>query len=242
MNVNLDDIERRSRELPAAAGAAPAAPCKAAKLDRYRVQSKLGRNERIAWIGRPVPSFRFEGCRFLLCFGVVWWIPTGLALFRLVLPMWFGANGGAATPAALSFGDRLFPTLLVGAFAVIGVILLLSPLLHWLSQRAQLYAVTDARALFIGRPFSFSYPASELRQHPLRRESGENGLTNLFFVTRIVYEPGPSPKFGRPRWKEVPVGFLNLLPGDADAAERALRELKRHPPTRNDSPDDSPFH
>lgn len=195
--------------------------------DRLRVQSKLGRNERIAWIGRPVPTFRFAGWRFLLFLGVVWWIPTGLALFRLVLPMWFGANGGAATPAAPSFGDRLFPTLLVGAFAVIGVVLLLSPLLHRLSQRVQLYAVTDARALIIGRPFSFSYPASELRQNPLRRESGGNGLTNLFFVTRIVYEPEPSSKhFGRPRWKEVPVGFLNLLPGDADAAERALRELK----------------
>ena len=195
--------------------------------DRFRVQSKLGRNERIAWIGRPVPSFRFEGRRFLLCLGVLWWIPTGLALFRLILPMWFGANGGAATLTVPSFGDRLFPTIVVGAFAVIGVILLLAPLLHWLSQRAQLYAVTDARALIIGRPFSFSYPASELRQDPLRRECAENGLTNLFFATRIVYEQGPSPKFGRARWKEVPIGFLNLLPGDADAAESALLALKR---------------
>ena len=34
--------------------------------DRYRVQAKLARDEQIVWLGRPVPSFRYQGWRFNL--------------------------------------------------------------------------------------------------------------------------------------------------------------------------------
>ena len=34
--------------------------------DRYRVQAKLARDEKIVWLGRPVPTFRYKGWRFNL--------------------------------------------------------------------------------------------------------------------------------------------------------------------------------
>ena len=193
--------------------------------DRYRVQAKLARDEQIVWLGRPVPSFRYKGWRFNLLFGVVWLIPTGLALTRWILPMWFA---GKAKPSVASFGDTVLPTVLVVVFAFIGFVILLSPLLYWFGQRMQLYAVTDKRAIIVGRPFSFSFPASKLRQEPTSRENARNGLVKLFFATKIVLEGRP-PELSK--YKEVPIGFENISPADADAAEQAIRRLKRTPPS-----------
>ena len=40
--------------------------------DRFRVQSKLDRNETLVWVGRPVPTSRYRGWIGIVLFGALW--------------------------------------------------------------------------------------------------------------------------------------------------------------------------
>ena len=185
--------------------------------DRFRVQHKLDRNETLVWVGRPVPTFRYRGWIGTVLFAVPWCAITGTLVSVALVPMWTGvaqAEGGG--PVGL--WTKLGLTAFMLPFVAVGIGTLFSPLWHKLDQKGRLYAVTDKRALSIGRLFTRSWRASEMFEPD--RADHRNGLSDIWFV------PGGYSSKGGER---PPQGFSNLLPADADEAELALRALEGLP-------------
>ena len=182
--------------------------------DRLRVESKLDRNETLVWFGRPVPTFRYRGWIGPVIFGIPWSAFSVLIVFKAIIPMWMGlAKSEDGGPIGL--WTKIGLTAFMMMFVVIGIGMLFSPLWHKLDQMGRLYAVTDKRALSIGRVFTQSWRGSEMFEPD--RADHRNGLSDLWFVPG-----GYSSKGG----EKPPEGFSNLLPEDADEAELALRALK----------------
>ena len=182
--------------------------------DRFRVQSKLDRNETLVWVGRPVPTSRYRGWIGIVLFGALW-----SALVFSDGTREITVNGTKTTYGALSVWARIGLTAFFVPFFAIGVGTVGSPLWHRLWQSGLIYAVTDSRALRIGRVVCKSWRACELLPRTDRADR-RDGLTDLFFTTRTV----SNGKSGGAR--QVPDGFVNLPSHVADEAELALTALK----------------
>ena len=196
---------------------------------RRRVEARLDRNERLLWAGRPLRAGWLRGTLPLFFFGLAWSALVGFAVWKGVVPLWTGEGAGAAPSGLGRWGETLFFV----PFVAVGIGLVLSPVWAWLSVRARIYAVTDRRAMVLGRASVRSWRASELFGPD--RADHRNGRTDLFF-TRVTVASGRrrGAPVGRnagfePRREGGSVvraaGFRNLRPADADAAERALRTL-----------------
>ena len=185
--------------------------------DRFRVQSKLDRNETLVWVGRPVPTSRYRGWIGIVLFGALWSALVFAVGGTTIHGLWFSdgtreitVNGTKTTYGALSVWAR------------IGLTAFFAPLWHRLWQSGLIYAVTDSRALRIGRVACKSWRACEILPR-IDRADRRDGLTDLFFTTRTV----SNGKRGGSR--QVPDGFVNLPSHVADEAELALRALKGTP-------------
>lgn len=174
---------------------------------RARAAKVLALNETLLWCGRPVPAFGFRQNWITVVFGLVWSIVTA-ALFTQALPQtWRGWAEGAKTLAG-ALGETAFAV----PFVAIGIGLLLSPVWNWLAMAARVYAVTDQRALVVGRFSTSSWRPVEFTD--IGRTDWRNGLTDLWFAVRWTNNGGPRP-----------AGFENLPPPEADAAMAALERL-----------------
>ena len=192
--------------------------------DRFRVQSKLDNNETLVWVGRPVPTFRYRGWIGTVLFGIPWCAITGTFVGGVLVPAWMGKP---VDGEAWSIWPKLGLTAFLTPFILVGIGTLFSPLWHKLSQQGQLFAVTDKRALSIGRFFAKSWRASEMFEPD--RADHRNGLTDILFAIQSTSNNGSQP-----------VGFSNLLPADADEAELALRALHGLPRAGDEPVADNP--
>ena len=197
--------------------------------DRFRVQSKLDRNETLVWVGRPVPTSRYRDWIGIVLFGALWFALVFAVGGTTIHGLWFSdgtgeitVNGTKTTYGALSVWARIGLTAFFVPFFAIGVGTVGSPLWYRLWQSGLIHAVTDSRALRIGRVACKSWRACEILPR-IDRADRRDGLTDLFFTTRTV----SNGKSGGSR--QVPDGFVNLPSHVADEAELALRALKGTP-------------
>lgn len=195
---------------------------------RRRVEARTDLNERILWAGRPLRAGWLRGALPLFFFGLAWSALVGFAVWQGVVPLWTGEGAGAAPGGLGRWGETLFFV----PFVAVGIGLVLSPVWAWLSVRARIYAVTDRRAMVLGRASERSWRASEMFGPD--RADHRNGRTDLFFARMTVASgrrhgapvgrnAGFEPRHGGAVVRAT--GFRNLRPADADAAERALRTL-----------------
>ena len=193
--------------------------------DRFRVQRKLDRNETLVWVGRPVPTFRYRGWIGTVIFAVPWCAITGTFVGGVLIPAWMGKP---VDGEAWGIWPKLGLTAFLTPFILIGIGTLFSPLWHKLDQKGRLYAVTDKRALSIGRLFSKSWRGAEMFEPD--RADHRNGLSDIWFTYGSTSNNGAHP----------PTGFSNLLPADADEAELALRALQGFPRAGDEPVADDP--
>ena len=196
---------------------------------RRRVEARMDLNERLLWAGRPLRAGWFRGVLPLFFFGLAWSALVAFGVWQAVVPLWIGKGAGAEAGGLGRWGETLFFV----PFVVAGIGLVLSPLWAWLAARARAYAVTDRRAMVLGRVKTRSWRASEMFGPD--RADHRNGRTDLFFARMTVsggrrhgspigHNAGFEPRRGGGSTVRA-AGFRNLRPADADAAERALRTL-----------------
>ena len=197
--------------------------------ERFRVPSKLDRNETLVWVGRPVPTSRYRDWIGIVLFGALWFALVFAVGGTTIHGLWFSdgtgeitVNGTKTTYGALSVWARIGLTAFFVPFFAIGVGTVGSPLWYRLWQSGLIYAVTDSRALRIGRVACKSWRACEILPR-IDRADRRDGLTDLFFTTRTV----SNGKSGGSR--QVPDGFVNLPSHVADEAELALRAIQGLP-------------
>ena len=193
--------------------------------DRFRVQHKLDRNETLVWVGRPVPTFRYRGWIGTVLFAIPWCAITGTFVVGVLIPAWMGKP---VDGEAWGIWPKLGLTAFLTPFVAVGIGTLFSPLWHKLDQKGRLYAVTDKRALSIGRLFTMSWRASEMFEPD--RADHRNGLSDIWFTYGSTSNNGQHP----------PTGFSNLLPANADEAELALRALQGLPRAGDEPVADDP--
>ena len=197
--------------------------------DRYRVQRELAPDETLVWAGRPVPRFFGEpDVAVRLVFGLVWSAFVAYFAWSVVVPLWTGAGGDTVFEGQTMHewvrkpvGERLVPTLYLLPFAAAGVFLVGAPVWNRIRTAGLLYAVTDRRALAIGRARTAEWTPD--RMQAVSRSDRRNGLSHLFFATLSVRRG----KHGGTR--TVPVGFRSLPHREADEAALALRALLAAP-------------
>ena len=126
-------------------------------------------------------------------------------------PVLFFAEDGREEPLPLIIGICIFFV----PFVSIGVCMLGAPLWTRLRTPHWVYAVTNKRALIIGRFRTRDWRASELRF--VDRADHRNGRSDLFFA-----HDG-----GNGNGTRCPTGFHNLPTAEASAAESALRTLMK---------------
>ena len=172
-------------------------------------------------------GFLFRFWIGIVLFGVIWSALVFAVGGTTIHGLWFSdgtreitVNGTKTTYGALSVWARIGLTAFFVPFFAIGVGTVGSPFWYRLWQSGLLYAVTDSRALRIGRVACKSWRACEILPR-IDRADRRDGLTDLFFTTRTV----SNGKSGGSR--QVPDGFANLPPRDADEAELALAALKQ---------------
>ncbi len=188
-------------------------------MARLRAESKLDRNETLVWLGRPVPTFRYRGWIGTVFFGIPWCAITGFFVFGVLVPAWMGKE---VDGQPWGLWPKLGLTAFLTPFVAVGIGTLFSPLWHKLSQAGQLFAVTDKRALVVGRFATKSWRASEM--FPPDRADHRNGLSDIWFSYGSSSNGGEHP----------PTGFTNLPPAQADEAEKALLALVGDEPVADD--------
>ena len=179
------------------------------QTDIRRVQSKLARGEKLVWIGRPVPSFRYS----YWIVGIVVGVCLTIAMYRSVcFPALVGLLNGSGLDAEgqpLGTGIRLLFSVLMIPWFVVGPFFVLSPLFHYLWQQRTLYAVGDECVYIIG-------PFFRKRLRPkwvidIKRTDRSNGLSTIFL--RRMFNDCSN------------FEFENLPVTKADEAMSALRPL-----------------
>lgn len=195
-----------------------------------RVERRLEDGEHLVWYAKPRPSAWFPKWRLLVTSGFFWcsglvWTFWG-ALSPSTCPL-----GGRTTifrtliTEAMPFTERLFYATFLLPFAAIGIGMLFSPLWHWLWSVRVIYAVTDRRALYVGRLGTRSIRATNFLAP--RCVKHRNGLSDLFFFL----ETATVNRFTNAPTSTYLEGFRNLPAAEAPAAEAALRALyaQAHP-------------
>lgn len=175
-----------------------------------RITRRLDLNERLVWAGRPKPTAFAVTTVFPMLFGVAWCSFVSLFIVQIVGDFWGKVH--AADFQGLTWA-QISPLLFMLPFVLAGLATLGAPLWHYLAMAGQRYAVTDKRALIVGRFFTRSRRRAEITC--VDRADHRNGLTDLFFASSNVYVNG----------QPQPFGFRNLPTAEALAAERALRAL-----------------
>ena len=179
-----------------------------------RVERKLDLNERLVWAGKPVPWAFSRQTLAAMLFGIPWSFITAMVMSGFIYGLFF-AEDGREEPLPLIIGICIFFV----PFVSIGVCMLGVPLWTRLRTPHWVYAVTDKRALIIGRFRTRDWRAAELGF--IDRADHRNGRSDLFFAR----EAGR----GRAHASESLVGFRNLPAAEAPAAEAALRRLRPNP-------------
>lgn len=195
-----------------------------------RIERRLEDGEHLVWYAKPRPSAWFPQWRLLVTSGFFWcsglvWTFWG-ALSPSTCPL-----GGRTTifrtliTEAMPFTERLFYATFLLPFAAIGIGMLFSPLWHWLGSIRVIYAITDRRALYVGRLGTHAIRAADFLAP--RCVNHRNGLSDLFFFLKVATVN---------RFTNAPTsthleGFRNLPAAEAPAAEAALRALyaQAHP-------------
>ncbi len=188
-----------------------------------KLRHKLDLNETLVWAGKPKSWAFTKTTLVLIPFGLFWNSIVSIFIFGMIFPMWFGdgsgqitINGHATTYGEMSFLDKLWPTLFMVPFVIIGIVTLFSPLWAKIRSSGLIYAVTNKRALCKGRFFTTSWRSSEI--YTPDRADKRSGVTHLYFSTRISH--------GRNGSSSTPTGFYNLPSSEANAAESALKALR----------------
>ena len=164
---------------------------------RARVERRLRPGESLLWVGRPVPTWWFEG----------WWVAMGVGALFVALPLraWFVA-GGRGLPAPML------------VFPAVGLMGLLSPLLHRIRSSFAVYAVTDLRAIRMLPPFSDSVRGADIEPPYPYRAPDAQGRESWFFFKTVTRSRSGAEQIHHD-------GFRHLGPEDANAAGEALRRL-----------------
>lgn len=169
---------------------------------REAVVRRLCLNETPVWFGKPRPRAFTRQSTPVFVFGLIW-----CGMLSLNFAPFLEQLAQKADRDSLIAGILLLP------FAAVGLGTLLAPLWHYIRMTGLTYAVTDRRAVCIGRFSTRGWSAGELM--PVERCDRRNGLSDLFFTVSAG------------RRNHVPDGFLCLPPEAADAAEQALCALRR---------------
>jgi hypothetical protein len=164
------------------------------------VDAEIASDEKIVWLGQPIPSRYARSSLGLVLFGIPW---TAFAVFWMATALGFIRANQAPAPGSLPF---------VGIpFVVIGIGLLSSP--FWMMRKARrtAYIVTDRRVLILERGLwngltirSFG-PA---RLQDLQRTQYADGSGNLCFERQYINDgqggrQAASGFFGIPDVKQV---------------------------------------
>lgn len=175
---------------------------------QVRLERELDLNERLVWAGRPVPWGFTKQTLGAMLFGIPWSVITAITMSGFIYGFVF-SEAGNGEPLAVKVGICLF----FAPFVCIGVGMLGAPLWARLRTARWIYAVTDKRALVVGRFLTRSWRAAELTS--VDRADHRNGRSDLFFA----HDRGGN-------GTRVPTGFRNLPAAEASAAETALRRLR----------------
>ena len=177
---------------------------------RERIARLLPAGESIRWIGRPVPRHFCFWCPLHVFLGLILLTTAALLLkpFCTVtgdLPGWIRG---------------CFLSILFVPWVAEGILLLLSPLRHYLADRTTIYAVSDLHAIRCG---CWRGKVWTIRAEPIRKNL-RDGLASVQFATWTSYFGG-SGYSGLPI--HHPIAFENLTQEEADKAEEALRQACR---------------
>lgn len=172
---------------------------------KMAAQQMLTPDERITWVGRPIPSVLAKRWRNTAIFGVVW------TMFFLAYMVALSSHGLAV--------------LLLTPFVIIGARMIASPGLSSASARRSVWIVTNHRAIvisqgelgvhpgFFSRRVSLQYWPDDLQE--VRRVEHRHGGVDLIFRQRVHRGPDFV--------KRVDEGFIAL--GVSDDAESALAAI-----------------
>lgn len=102
------------------------------------------RGERIQWLGQPKPSAAFRSATPVWLMGVPWSALTFTIFGALVLAVFFGKAPVRVIPQweYAAMGAALIFT---GAFALVGLGMLLAPIWAWWKARHTVHVITDKR-------------------------------------------------------------------------------------------------
>ena len=142
---------------------------------RSLVEAELDRDERILWIGMPLPWNVARQALPILLFAIPW---TGFALF------WMAGASGFSIPD-FKEGFDFFPLFGV-PFVLIGLGMLGAP--YWAMRKAKktVYVLTGARAIVFEGGRSTRIRSFEPDQlNDLRRTQRQDGSGNLIFERRV---------------------------------------------------------
>lgn len=195
-----------------------------------RVERRLEDGEHLVWYAKPRPSAWFPKWPVVFSAGIFWCALLAWKLWSVLSPSTVPGEGHTAIvfkviTDAIPFTERLARSTFLLPFFAIGIGMLFSPLWHWFWSVRVIYAVTDRRALYVGRLGTRSIRAADFTAP--RCVNHRNGLSDLFFFLEVA---------STKRHTNVPTstyleGFRNLPAAEAPAAETALRALyaQAHP-------------
>ncbi|MGN1325005.1 MAG: hypothetical protein ACI4YA_01495 [Candidatus Spyradenecus sp.] len=194
-----------------------------------RVERRLEDGEHLVWYAKPRPSAWFPKWPVVVSVGIFWCCLLAWKLWSVLSPSTVPVEGRTAIvfkviTDAIPFTDRLARSTFLLPFFAIGIGMLFSPLWHWLGCTRYAYAVTNRRALYIGRIGTHAIRATDFLAP--RCINHRNGLSDLFFLETATVN-----RFTNAPTSTYLEGFRNLAAAEAPAAEAALRALyaQAHP-------------
>ena len=179
-----------------------------------RLQSKLKPKEQLLWVGKPIPSAFSDITIKAMAFGFLWW---GFLCFFIC--QFFSAYdpnpnvyifGVKKTASGFSAGEIALFFAFLTPFIAYGIGMLFAPLWKYVFLKGQCYAVTNKRAIIMGRLVTRSWYPRELQF--IRRDGAD---VHFAKATTTINANHPL------------VGFDDLSLSDLKAAEAALHKL--HP-------------
>lgn len=195
-----------------------------------RIERRLEDGEHLVWYAKPRPSAWFPKWPVVVSVGIFWCVLLAWKLWSVLSPSTVPGEGHTAIvfkviTDAIPFTERLTRSTFLLPFFAIGIGMLFSPLWHWLGSIRVIYAITDRRALYVGRLGTHAIRVADFLAP--RCVNHRNGLSDLFFFRKVATVD----RFTNAPTSTYLEGFRNLPAAETPAAEAALRALyaQAHP-------------
>ena len=185
--------------------------------ETQRLQSKLEPNEQILWTGKPIPSAFSDITIKAMAFGFLWWGFLCFFICQFLHSIIYGdpnntiiVNDIETTVDEVTIWSIIPFFAFLTPFIAVGIGMLFAPFWKYVFLKGQCYAVTNKRAIIMGRLVTRSWYPRELQF--IRRDGAD---VHFAKATTTINANHPL------------VGFDDLSLSDLKAAEAALHKL--HP-------------